>query len=126
MAQTFSDWNNVPTVTERKIRKVWNGSGTACHEHGYDCNSDRIEVYKLASYRVSDNLDYLTDEQKIKLFEIAAERSIILSNLLQTLSFEIEMVRVRNEVYHLPGTVVGTWPHCGLFGGMSEDGYIHT
>jgi len=126
MAQTFSDWNNVPAITERKIRKVWNGSGTACHEQGCDRNLGRIEVYKLASYKVSDNVDYLTDEQKIKLFEIAAERSIILSNLLQTLAFEVETVRVHNEVYYIPGVVVGTWPHCGMFGAMGEDGYIHT
>lgn len=126
MAQTFSNWNDVPKHLEAKVRKFWNGSGTATYDKSFDRNNEPITVYKLTDYKVALNLDYLTKEQKIKLFDIAAERSIILQNLLHSLSFEIETIRVHNEIYHLPGIVVGTWPHCNLFGGMDETGYIHT
>lgn len=126
MAQTFTDWNNVPAHIEAKIRKMWNGCGTVSAESGYDRNNDKVEIYRLASYKVGENVDYLTNEQKLRIFEIASERSVILHNLLHNLSYEIETVRVHNEIYHLPGIVVGTWPHCGMFGGLDETGHIHT
>ena len=126
MAQTFSNWNDVPKHIEAKVRKVWNGSGTATYDKGFDRNNDPITVYKLADYKVALNVDYLTDNQKIKLFDLCSERSIILSNLLHSLAFEIETIRVYDEIYHLPGIIVGTWPHCNLYGGMDETGYIHT
>ena len=111
---------------QRKVRSMWNGSGTAAHDKGFDRNNDPITVYKLTDYKVALNTDYLTPEQKIKLFDLCADRSIILSDLLHSLSFEIETIRVHDEIYHLPGMIVGTWPHCGLFGGMAEDGRICT
>jgi hypothetical protein len=126
MAQTYVDWNQVPKHLELKVRSFWQGSGTATYDKSLDRNNSPITVYKLADYKVALNLDYLTKEQKIKLFDIAAERSIILHNLLHSLSFEIETIRVYDEVYHLPGMVVGIWPHCNSFGGMDEGGHIHT
>ncbi len=126
MAQTYADWDQVPKHLELKVRSFWQGSGTATCENSLDRNNAPITVYKLADYRVALNVDYLTKEQKVKLFDIAAERSIILQNLLHSLSFEIETIRVYDEIYHLPGMVVGTWPHCNSFGGMDEGGYIHT
>lgn len=126
MAQTYVSWNDVPEHLERKVRSFWNGSGTVTYDQGTDRNGSPITVYKLADYKVALNLDYLTKEQKIRLFDMAAERSIILQNLLYSLSFEIETIRVYDEVYHLPGMIVGTWPHCNTFGGMDEGGYIHT
>jgi len=126
MAQTFSNWNDVPKCQEAKIRKFWNGNGTAAYNKSFDRNNDPITVYHLADYKVALNIDYLTDAQKIKLFDLCSERSIILSNLLHSLSFEIETIRVHDEVYHLPGIIVGTWPHCNCFGGMAEDGSIST
>jgi hypothetical protein len=126
MAQTFSNWNDVPKHLEAKVRKFWNGSGTATHDKGFDRNNDPVTVYRLADYRVALNIGYLTDAQKIKIFDLCAERSIILSNLLHSLSFEIETIRVYDEIYHLPGMIVGTWPHCNQFGGMAEDGSIST
>jgi hypothetical protein len=126
MSQTFPDWNQVPAHLERKVRSVWNGSGTATYDKSFDRNNDPITVYKLADYKVALNTDYLTTEQKVKLFDICADRSIILSNLLHSLSFEIETIRVYDEIYHLPGMIVGTWPDSGSFGGMDETGYVHT
>lgn len=126
MSQTYTDWKDVPAHIERKIRLMWNGSGTATYDKGFDRNNDPVTVYKLADYKVAPNVDYLADEQKIKLFDLCSERSIILSNLLHSLSFEIETIRVHDEMYHLPGIIVGTWPHCNLYGGMDETGYIHT
>jgi hypothetical protein len=126
MSATYADWNNVPAHIERKIRKIWNGSGTACWDKGWDRNNDPITIYKLADYCVARNLDYLTDEQKLRMFDLVASSGAILSNLLETLSFEIETVRVHDEIYHLPGIIVGTWPHCKMFGGMDESGYVHT
>lgn len=127
MSQTFSDWNNVPQTIERKISKMWQKCGAVCNETSTDSNGKKVEVYKLDSHKVIDNLDYLTDAQRIKLFEIAANHGgVILQNLLHSLSFEIETIRVHDEIYHLPGMIVGTWPHCGLFGGMAEDGSICT
>jgi hypothetical protein len=129
MSRTFSDWNNVPKTIERKISKMWQkcGAVATCSETSTD--GKKVEVYRLGSCKVIDNLDYLTDAQKIKLFEIAANHGgVILHNLLYSLSFESEAVRVTgdNEIYYIPGMIVGTWPHCGLFGGMAEDGSIHT
>jgi hypothetical protein len=124
--QAFSDWNKVPAHLEAKVREIWQGSGTATYDKSFDRNNEPITVYKLADYKVALNLDYLTREQKVKLFDIAAERSIILQNLLHSLSFEIETIRVYDEIYHLPGMIVGTWPHCDCFGGMAEDGSINT
>lgn len=129
MSQTFSDWNNVPATIERKISKMWQNCGAVCKETSTDSSGKKVEVYRLASYKVIDNLDYLTDAQKIKLFEIAAGHSgVILHNLLHSLSFEPEVVRVTgdNAIYYIPGMIIGTWPHCGLFGGMAEDGSIYT
>jgi hypothetical protein len=129
MSQTFADWNSVPQTIERKISKMWQRCGAACRETSTDSNGKKVEVYKLVSHKVIDNLDYLTDAQKIKLFEMAANHGgVILHNLLHSLSFEPEAVRVTgdNEIYYVPGMIVGTWPHCGLFGGMAEDGSIHT
>jgi hypothetical protein len=126
MAQTFKDWNNVPANIEAKIRKMWNGSGTVAYDNGYDRNNDQVTIYKLADYKVALNLDYLTNDQKLRLFDLAASSGIVLSNLLHSLVFEIETVRVHYEIYHLPGIVVGTWPHCNMFGGMDETGYVHT
>ena len=54
------------------------------------------------------------------------ETKINLSDFLECLSFEPECVTIYDEVYHLPGIIMGTWPHCNLFGGMDEMGYIHT
>lgn len=116
----------VPAHIEAKIRKMWNGLGTVSTEAGFDRNNERVEIYRLAEYKVAGNTDYLTDAQKIKLFEIVSENSVILQNLLHSLSFEIETVRVHNEIYHLPGIVIGTWPHLKMFGGLDETGYIHT
>ena len=126
MAQTFSDWDKVPQHLEAKVRKIWNGSGTATYDKGRDCNGDSVTVYKLADYKVALNVDYLTNDQKIKLFDLCSDRSIILSNLLHSLAFEIETIRVHDEIYYLPGVIIGTWPHCDQFGGMDEAGYIHT
>jgi hypothetical protein len=126
MAQTFSNWNDVPKHLEAKVRKFWNGNGTATYDKSFDRNNEPITVYKLADYKVALNMDYLADAQKIKLFDLCSERSIILQSLLHSLSFEIETIRVHDEIYHLPGIVVGTWPHCNQFGGMDETGYIHT
>lgn len=126
MTQTFSNWNDVPKHLETKVRKFWNGSGTATYDKGFDRNDDPITVYKLADYKVALNIDYLTNDQKIKLFDLCSDRNIILSNLLHSLSFEIETIRVYDEIYHLPGIVVGTWPHCNCFGGMDETGSVHT
>lgn len=124
--QTFSDWNKVPAHLEAKVNEILQGSGTATYDKSFDRNNEPITVYRLADYRVALNLGYLTREQKIKLFDIAAERSIILSSFLHSLSFEIEIIRVHGEIYHLPGMIVGTWPHCNQFGGMAEDGSIST
>jgi hypothetical protein len=125
MAQTFDDWDAVPAHLERKVRLIWNGSGTAAYEKGFDRNNDPVTIYKLSDYKVAFNVDFLTTEQKVKLFDLCLG-SVILSNLLHSLSFEIETIRVRDEIYHLPGIVVGTWPNCKMFGGMDETGYIHT
>jgi hypothetical protein len=124
--QTFPDWNNVPANLQAKVSKIWQGSGTAAYDKSFDRNNEPITVYKLADYKVAFNLDYLTKEQKIKLFDLCSERSIILSSLLHYLSFEIETIRVHDEIYHLPGIIVGIWPHCNQFGGMDETGCIHT
>jgi hypothetical protein len=126
MAQTFKSWADVPVHLERKVAKMWNGSGTVTYDKATDHNGQPVTVYKLADYKVAFNIDYLTDAQKIKMFELCAERSVILQNLLHSLTFQIETIRVHDEVYNLPGIVVGTWPHCNLFGGMDEGGYIHT
>lgn len=126
MAQTFLDWNQVPAHLEAKVRKFWNGSGTATYYKGFDRNNDPITIYKLADYKVALNTDYLTDAQKLRLFDLCSDRSIILSNLLHSLLFEIETIRIHDEIYHLPGIVIGTWPHCDKFGGMDETGYINT
>jgi hypothetical protein len=126
MAQTFSNWQAVPEHLEAKVRRLWAGAGTATYENSFDHNNDPITVYKLADYKVSLNLDYITDAQKIRLFHLCADGGFILSNLLHSLQFEIETIRVNDEIYHLPGIIVGTWPHCNQYGGMSEDGDIHT
>jgi len=108
---------------------MWQKCGAVCSETSTDSNGKKIEIYKLDSHKVIDNLDYLTDAQKIKLFEIAANHGgVILHNLLHSLSFEHEAVRVTgdNEIYYVPGVIIGTWPHCGLFGSMAEDGSIQT
>jgi hypothetical protein len=126
MSATYIDWNNVPAHIELKIRHIWNGLGTAEHTTGYDRNGDKVDIYKLANYNVRQNVDYLNDAQKLRLFEIACERDLILSSLLDRLQFEIETVRVHNEIYHLPSFVVGTWPHCNLYGAMDATGYVHT
>jgi hypothetical protein len=126
MSATFTDWAKVPASTERQIRRFWNSEGTATYSKGFDSNGDTVDVYKLESYKVADNLTYLDDAQKLKLFELAANHSFILSNLLSSLAFEIDTVRINNEIYHLPSSVYGTWPHCNLFGMMDCTGYIHT
>jgi len=126
MAQAYTDWNHVPAHLEAKIRKIWNGSGTATYDKGYDRNNDQVTIYKLADYKVALNLDYLTIDQKVRLFDLMAANGGILSNLLHSLAFEIETIRVHDEIYHLPGVIVGTWPHCNTFGAMDETGYVHT
>lgn len=124
--QVFSDWDNVPAHLKRKVHEIWQGSGTATQEKSFDRNNKPIVVYRLADHRVALNLRYLTEEQKIRLFNLAAERNIILQDLLHSLWFEIETIRVYDKIYHLPGAIVGKWPHCNLYGSMAEDGTIHT
>ena len=80
----------------------------------------------MANYKVSENIDFLTNEQRIKFFNLAVETKINLSDFFECLSFEPECIRVKDEIYHIPGIIMGTWPHCKLFGGMDETGYIHT
>ena len=126
MAQTFSNWNDVPAEIQSKINAFWNGYDTSCHKQGKNAKGEEVTIYELASWRVADNLHFLTDAQKIKLFDITADKSIILHNLLHSLTFERECVSIHSEIYYIPGIIVGTWPHCNLFGGMDEDGYIHT
>jgi hypothetical protein len=126
VAQTYTDWNQVPAHIEAKICKIWNGSGTATYDKGYDRNNDQVTIFKLADYKVALNLDYLTLDQKVRLFDLVAASGGILSNLLHSLVFEIETIRVHDEIYHLPGVIVGTWPHCNMFGAMDETGYVHT
>lgn len=125
MAQTFTDWNKVPAEIEARIRKIWSGLGTSCHESSFDRNNTPIEVYKLANYTVAENIDFLSDAQKMKLFDLAADNPFILKDFLHNLSFEVETIRVHDEIYHLPALVVGTWPHCKLYGCMDDTGYIH-
>jgi len=116
-------------MIERKISKMLQNCGAVYYKAGTDSSGNNVEVYRLGSHKVIENLDYLTDAQKIKLFEIAANHGgVILHNLLHSLSFEDEAVRITgcSEIYYIPGMIVGTWPHCGLFGGMAEDGSICT
>lgn len=126
MSQTFADFDKVPGQLMAKIHLIWRGAGAAASVNKFDHNGDPVTVYQLADYKVAANVDYLTKEQKIAIFDLCADRGAILSNLLHSLSFEIERIRVGNEIYHLPGLVVGTWPHCNLFGGMDETGHLHT
>lgn len=126
MAQEFSNWNDVPAQIEARIRKIWSGLGTSCHEPSFDRNNSPITVYKLANYTVAENIDFLSDAQKMKLFDLAASNPFILKDFLHNLNFEIETIRVHDEVYHLPAFIVGTWPHCKLYGCMDDTGYIHT
>ena len=126
MAQTYASWNDVPAHLEAKVRQMWNGSGTVTYDPGFDRNNDKITIYKLADYKVALNLDYLSTDQKLRLFDLATTPGVILSNLLHCLSFEIETIRVHDEIYHLPYMIAGTWPHCRTFGVMDETGYIHT
>ncbi len=126
MAQTFTNWDEVPDYLRTKINNMLCLYGTAFVEPGFDCSGKKICVYKLASCKVAGNVDYLTVEQKLKIFDIMLDRSVILDNLLHSLSFEVEIIKILDDVFHIPTIVVGTWPHCGLFGGMDETGYIHT
>jgi len=126
VAQTYTDWNQVPAHIEAKICKIWNGSGTATYDKGYDRNNDQVTIFKLADYKVALNLDYLTLDQKVSLFGLVAASGGILSDLLHSLVFEIETIRVHDEIYHLPGVIVGTWPPCNTFGAMDETGCVHT
>ena len=126
MAQTYTNWQQVPASIESKIRKFWNGCGTAAHDQSRDRNGDEITVYRLANYKVRENADFLTDAQKIKIFNLVADKDLVLSSLLDRLNFEIETIRVHDEIYHVPVNIVGTWPHCKMFGCMDETGYVHT
>ena len=126
MAQTFNNWSEVPASIETKIRKIWNGDGASTFENSRDANGREITVYKLSDYKVIFNTDFLTDAQKIKFFNLAWTYRLNLADFLHNLTFEPECVRIYDEVYHIPGIVVGTWPHCNLYGGMGETGHIHT
>jgi hypothetical protein len=126
MAQTYTNWQQVPASIEAKIRKFWHGTNTATYDQSHDHNGDKITVYKLANYKVRENADYLTDAQKIKIFDIVSNKDLVLSSMLDRLDFEIETIRVHDEIYHLPANVIGTWPHCNMFGCMDESGYVHT
>jgi hypothetical protein len=126
MSATYADWNQVPAHIEAKIRKIWSGSGCATYDKGWDRNNDAITIYKLSDYNVALNADYLTTEQKLRMFDIALQKGIPLDSFLHSLRFEPECIRVRDEIYHVPGIIHGTWPHCGLYGGMDESGYVHT
>jgi len=126
MSQTYTDWKQVPSNIESQIRKFWHGTNTATYDQSHDHNGDQVIVYKLANYKARENADYLTDAQKLKIFDIVSSRDLVLSSLLDRLSFEIETIRVRDEIYHVPVNIVGTWPHCNMFGCMDETGYIHT
>lgn len=121
---TYENWAQVPAHIERKIRLMWQAIGTAIVEQ-----TGARYVYKLADCKVLNNIDYLTDAQRMTLFNVAVEREIILSSLLHRLHFEQTTVTVASspdEAYIVPGIVVGTWPHCDCYGGLDEDGRIHT
>jgi hypothetical protein len=126
MTQTFSNWNDVPTAIEAKIQKMWNGCGTVCYKNSTDNSGKPIDVYTLADWKVFGNEEYLTQKQKNRLFDLAIEHPIILKDFLQKVNFGMECVRVNDEVYYIPGLIFGTWPHCNLYGGMDESGYIYT
>jgi hypothetical protein len=126
MSQTYTDWNQVPAEIESTIRIMWNGSGTVTCDYGYDHNGDKIEIYKLANYNVRQNVQYLTTDQKLKIFDLALASGQPLDSYLDRLNFEIETVRVHDEIYHLPNFIVGTWLHCGIYGCMDRSGYVHT
>lgn len=128
MSQSYENWDAVPAHVESKIRRLWLGSGTATSAIEKDRNNRKVTVYRLANCSVRQNADYLTDQQKMALFNLAANGDLNLGLLLDRLSFETEAVTVGPdwlEIYHVPALVVGTWPHCNSFGGMDSDGYIH-
>ena len=126
MAQTYTDWTKVPAPIKRKIDAMWNRFGTVKSWRGIDSNNDPITIYRLDDYKVALNTEYLTAKQKAKLFDLSIGFGFNLSDLVQSLSFEIETVRVKDQIYHLPNLVVGVWPHCNTYGAMDEDGRIHT
>ena len=126
MAQTFSNWDDVPKDVLVKINKICNGDGTSTYYKEFDANKRQVTVYKLSDNKVIFNVDFLTDAQKIKFFELEVYHTVILSNLLHNLVFNSECIRVCDEIYHIPGIVVGTWPHINMYGGMDETGSIHT
>lgn len=130
MSATYETWRDVPAATEAKIRKIWQGSGCATYEQTTDRNGEPVTVYKLSDYNVALNADYLTVEQKLRFFDLAVQKGILLDAFLHKLRFEPECIQVGSgngkEIYHVPGIICGTWPHCGLYGAMDETGYIHT
>jgi hypothetical protein len=128
MSQSYEKWDAVPAHVEASIRRLWLGSGTATSAIEKDRNGREVTAYRLANCSVRQNVDYLTDQQKMALFNLAANGDLNLGLLLDRLAFETEAVTVGPdwlEIYYVPTIVVGTWPHCNSFGGMDGDGSIH-
>lgn len=127
MATTYKDWNDVPAWQEHLCRQFWSDPDSLNAKKGYR-SSDRssITVYSLKDYNVLKSERFLNDEQRLKLYHIALDKGLALDVFLSSLQFEPERIYVHDEAYDLPGIILGTWPHCNVFGGMDQNGYVHT
>lgn len=102
------------------IDKLKNGCGTAIREEIYEGNN-KITIFRLANHKVRDNFEFLTDKQKIKLFELIVTYK---QDFLDSLSFQTLPSIVDGVTYYVPVLVCGRWPHCDKFAIMDETGTV--
>jgi hypothetical protein len=116
MAQTFTNYDDIPGSIQEKIEKMVSGGKLKT----VSTRIPGVSLYKLEEYPLEE---YLTIQQKAKLFDILLREN----DILNTLRFEFEPITIdvigEAYVYLVPTNVSGTFN--GLDGLLLEDGSIH-
>lgn len=116
------------TISDEMMRKCNLFWTQFCSEMVEHTDARGNTTYKLTGPIDALHLaPFLTDRQKLAIFDIALKCDLPMQSLLEKLAFERDWEDISsNEKYHVPSRLYGTWPHIKMFGLMLEDGSIHT
>jgi hypothetical protein len=118
MATVYATFDDLPKGYLEKMKALIEGG-----DKYYKNNR-----YMLQHYCPSENTEFLTTEQKLTLFSVAASTGIVLKDFLKELHFWCENIIVTEfgeTVFSIPTVVEGVWPPCNSYGGLDCDGRIH-
>jgi hypothetical protein len=123
---SVASWSELPPDAKRAIRTLWDCSSRFESETTKLASGEEVSVHRLTSNKVGMYPECLTTDQKIALFNVAFRANVPMADLLNSLTYETETVKVNSDMYIVPARILGIWPPSNSYGCMLEDGSIHT